>query len=214
MAEEQRPGVPPSPHGGAPRYPSQPSAASAAPMHWLQGRQPTTASSQIVAELIDRAIFSTVGGILGALCMIPYFLAVVGVVGNDSGRGASDASSSFGTVFGALALSLGLTLLVSVALLLVYAYLVGVKNKTPGFIAMKIELVSAVTGSPVGFGKAFLSLFIVGLASALTGGILGIVFWLSPLFDSTSGWAQAWQNKIIGAHFVSYKGAQTSRSGA
>jgi uncharacterized RDD family membrane protein YckC len=102
-------------------------------------------------------------------------------------------SSTGRTGGGALLL---LELIWIVAAFAYFGYFNGVKQQTIGKRVMKIKVVDANTGGPIGLGKALLRYLVL----SITGAICTIGYW-SPFFDSTKRY-QGWHDKAASSFVV------------
>jgi uncharacterized RDD family membrane protein YckC len=73
-------------------------------------------------------------------------------------------------------------------------YMIGRYGQTIGKRVMRIRVVT-LTGGSVGWGASAARSFVYTLASACTCGLLGLLFDLSPLFDS-SPWKRGWRDQV------------------
>lgn len=167
----------------------------------LEGAQPSTAGKQVLSWLIDWLIFGIGWAVLTFLALIPM------IIGLGSIRESRDAYGPVqdpdpGIFYGGLMVSITLTIVVAVGVFLLWWWLIATKGKTPGMHFMNQRLVSLETGKAVGWGPAFLRGLVIVFGGSLTGGVLTLLFWLSPLFDSTSGWFQGWHDKLIKAVYI------------
>jgi uncharacterized RDD family membrane protein YckC len=89
----------------------------------------------------------------------------------------------------------GDTTILAVAVLFGYEfYMIGRYGQTIGKRFMKLRVVK-VSGEPAGWGASAARTFVPMLVSCFTCGIGGMLFSLSPLFDS-SPWKRGWPDNI------------------
>lgn len=74
-------------------------------------------------------------------------------------------------------------------------------GQTVGKRVMQMQIVTIDGGGVPGWGRAAGRSLLVVLLSVVTGGLAGLLFYLSPLFDSTS-WKRGWHDKIAGTVVV------------
>ncbi|WP_052663649.1 RDD family protein [Psychromicrobium lacuslunae] len=193
---------------GAQQYPSpygQPAAPYGAAA--LQGARATTAGKQLLVWLLDGVIFGLPLTLLSFLSFLPLIFTTIEIANDHSRRHNLDelSSSQAASIFGSIAIAIVATGVLLLVYYFIYWWLIATKGRTPGMSIMGLRLVSIETGQPIGWGQAFLRGLVVVLGSQLTGGIGGLLFWLSPLFDSTTGWAQSWQDKLVKAVIIDTK---------
>ncbi|OZB80063.1 RDD family protein, partial [Microbacterium sp. 13-71-7] len=100
---------------------------------------------------------------------------------------------------GGLVLGIGATFVVALAWFLVVCFMQG-GGGSVGMRVMKLQLVRADTGAPLGFGRALLRNIVFGLSTAI------VVGYFTPLFDG-SGLFQGWHDKAAGAIVLDVRGA-------
>lgn len=167
----------------------------------LNWARPVSAGRQILAWLIDSVLIWLATMILGLLAFIPVFTGVARSTAVTD-RYGNVVSGNFDPLFAGASVSF---VLVGVVILLIhgtYWWLLATKGITPAMAMLGQRLVSVETGQPAGWGKAFLRGALIVVGSWLTSGILWLLLWLSPLFDSTTGWFQGWADKMIRAVFI------------
>lgn len=180
-----------------------------AQQHPLTGTRPVSGANQILYWLLDGVIFGAALTVLAMLAFIPYFASVLRVFSRSSGSsGVRDAQVS--EVLVGSASSLAIYAVVLLAYFVVFSWMVAVKGQTPGMRVLGLRLVSVETGRPMGWGPGCLRSAVIILGSQFTGGILGLLFGLSPLFDTQSGWNQAWQDKLVKAVLIDVKNGRDS----
>lgn len=142
---------------------------------------------RVLAYVIDAAIT------VGIVAVVPtvVMMAVVGRTG----------------VLVAVLIGMALYGLLGLGWFIVYTLMQGGRGSI-GMRAQRIRLADAVTGAPVGFGRALLRNIIWGLAGSI------VVGCFSPLFDGT-GRFQGWHDKVGGAMVLDAgaDGAGAPRSG-
>jgi uncharacterized RDD family membrane protein YckC len=176
----------------------------------LQGAAPTGAGTQIGAQLVEWVILSVPATLVVVLSMIPMFSAIASVAATSSNQlTESQAAELFGAAF----LSFGIAAVLSIAVGIFLWWWLAVKGKSIGYAIFGLRLVSADTGQPLGWGKIFLRFLVVYVVGVVTAGIGNLLFLLSPLFDSTSGWYQAWQDKMFGAVVINHKQGRDTYAG-
>jgi uncharacterized RDD family membrane protein YckC len=176
----------------------------------LQGAAPTGAGTQIGAQLVEWLILSVPATLVVVLSMIPMFSAIASVAATSSNQ-LTDAQAA--ELFGAALLSFGIAAVLSIAVGIFLWWWLAVKGKSIGYAIFRLRLVSADTGQPLGWGKIFLRFLVVYVVGVVTAGIGNLLFLLSPLFDSTSGWYQAWQDKMFGAVVINHKQGRDTYAG-
>lgn len=173
----------------------------------LAGARATTAGRQLLVWLLDDIILGLPVVILSFISFLPLIFKIVEVARLRAKyhiRGTL-SHAQWTELFGTLAMALIVSSILLLIYYFIYWWLIATKGTTPGMSIMGLRLVSLETGQPIGWGLAFLRGLIVVFSSQLTGGIAGLLFWLSPLFDSTSGWAQSWQDKVVKAVVIDTK---------
>lgn len=168
----------------------------------LQGAAPVPAGLQIGSKLLEALIISIPVSILGLLAFVPFFVAIFRAA-SDPALGSSPADGT-GAVIGAFMVTALVVALLWLLVALFFIWWLATRGKSIGNAIFGLRLVSTTDGQPIGWGKALLWYAVVIIGSALTGGILGLLFLLSPLFDNVSGWHQAWQDKMVGAVLINH----------
>ncbi|NYE94517.1 hypothetical protein FHU41_000738 [Psychromicrobium silvestre] len=175
----------------------------------LNGAVPVTGGRQVLVWLLDGVIFGLPVAILSFLCFLPMLFTIFSNIDKHAGsanvRHENWSDAELSAFFTSLLVGLLLNGILMLAYYGVYWYLIAVKGRTPGMSIMGMRLVSVETGQPIGWGPAFLRGLVVVLGSGITSGLLGLLFWLSPLFDSSTGWAQSWHDKMVKAVFIDTK---------
>lgn len=167
-------------------------------------------SRQLISGVLDLILFGVPMALSAAILATPFFAInfylVLKYPGGDSLPEDTLVASSDEALFisGLLTILLGMIGILSVSALL-YTTLLATVKRSPGMALLGLELVSTDQFTPVTAGQGFLRGVILTLSSIASGGVLGLLFWLSPLFDSTSGWAQSWQDKIVNAVVIDTK---------
>lgn len=179
-------------YGGAPYHPS------------LQSAAPVPAGLQIGARLLEALITGIAASVLGLLALVPFIAALVQVSSTGQPAGVGEDGQA-GALFAAFATTTLVILLAWLLTALVFVWWLAARGKSIGSAVFGLRLVSTGDGQPIGWGKALLWYAVVIIGSALTGGILGLLFLLSPLFDNESGWNQAWQDKMVGAVLINHR---------
>ncbi len=191
-----------------PQYAQPPYSAHQAPYGGpafhpaLQGAAPVPAGLQIGSKLLEALIISIPASILGLLAFVPFFVAIFRAA-SDPALDNSPADGT-GAVIGAFIVTAFVVALIWLLVALFFIWWLAARGKSIGNAIFGLRLVSTTNGQPIGWGKALLWYVVVIGGSALTGGILGLLFLLSPLFDNVSGWNQAWQDKMVGAVLISH----------
>ncbi|MDQ4215241.1 RDD family protein [Microbacterium sp. ASV81] len=116
--------------------------------------------------------------------------AILLVGGIASTATAASAGSAVAAV-GASLLGLGVTSVVALAWFFVYSALQGAGGSV-GMRALRLRLVHADSGTPLGFGRALLRNVVFGLSTAI------VVGCFTPLMDG-SGRSQGWHDRAAGA---------------
>lgn len=174
--EHTSPGV----AGGPTVQPSPTYAAGAAPaaavnVNYVAPRGPNgeelaSVGARIGARLLDMIALGVIGFVIGSL-------GLIGAV-EDPG---------LGSFAGMLALVAGMAL----AGILYEVVFIAVKGQTPGKMLCGVQIVKSRAGEMPGFGSAFLRWLLpaVMFIIPVLGWILGVLTWLSPLFDDRRrGW--------------------------
>lgn len=175
------------------------------PQHPLSGSRPASSSHQIQYLLWDVLIFGVPIMILTVLGFIPLFTSLFKVGAQPRGLSKSAQAQQFNDLTGSMFIPVvvfGFSLLVFFVL---YSWFIAVKGQTPGMRILGLRLVSIQTGRPVGWGRSCSRNAVLILGNQFTGGILGLLFWLSPLFDTQSGWNQSWQDKMVKGVLIDIK---------
>lgn len=135
---------------------------------------------------------------LFGLAVFVLFVVSMGIASKPPGDETSDVIAAYA----------GPLTAIGVVWLLVAVFFIGllaIRGSSAGNAMLGLRLVSTADGQPIGWGKALLWYAVVIVGSVLTCGILGLLFLLSPLFDTESGWHQAWQDKMVGAVTINHK---------
>lgn len=180
------------PYGGVPDHPA------------LQGGAPVPAGLQIGARLLEALIVGIAASVLALLALVPFIVAIVQVSSAGQPAGVGEDGQA-GALFAAVTTTALVILLAWLLIALVFVWWLASRGKSIGTAIFGLRLVSTNDGQPIGWGKALLWYAVVIIGSALTGGILGLLFLLSPLFDNDSGWNQAWQDKMVGAVLINHR---------
>lgn len=173
----------------------------------LQGAAPASAGLQIAAKLVEAVLIAIPVVVLSMLAVIPFIFAIVAAADYDTGTARGSAGENplmadVGMIFAAFITIVGVILLIWLLLSLALVWWLAVRGGSFGNAIFGLRLVSTETGQPIGWGKSLLWYVVVIVGTVVTGGILGLLFLLSPLFDSASGWNQAWQDKMVGAVLI------------
>lgn len=222
--EPQGPGQPggyppqPGPYG----YPPQPGPGYGYPQGGyrprnrypgVEGAEPTSAGRQILAAFVDNLILGVVFSVLGLLAFTPLF-ATLGSLPSSASTPSYDqygnpttglSPDQAGALAGSIAASLAIMAVLFLIVGIVLWWWLATRGKSIGNAVFGLRLVGQETGRPLGWGPTFLRGLLMWGANALTGGIMGLLFWLSPLFDSTSGWYQSWQEKLFKGVVIDHK---------
>lgn len=204
------------PIGPAPQQYGVPSVAPFIGSPALAGARATSAGRQLLVWLLDGLIFGLPLALLSFLSFLPLIFTAIDIASyqarNHINHGLSEAQAM--KIFGSLAIALAVSGVLLLVYYFIYWWLIATKGRTPGMSIMGMRLVSLETGLPIGWGQAFLRGLVVVLGSQLTGGVGGLLFWLSPLFDSTSGWAQSWHDKLVKAVVIDTKNGRDTFTSA
>ncbi len=188
-----RPDAPPPP--GYPPLPSYPPPPPPGPGYPLPGGWGTPGGApwspaarpladwwrRLVAIVLDTLILIVVAAILGAI-----FFGRARVANNANRLGFGNR---FLTGRSLLGLGIGLAY---------YGYLNGVVGQTIGKMALRIRVVDATTGRPIGIGRGMLRYFIYAALFALCL-VPGVLNALAPLWDRMR---QAWHDKAVNSLVV------------
>ncbi len=183
----------------------QPNPGYAPPQHPLSGTRPASATNQILYWLLDGLIFGIPIMILTLLGLIPYFMNLFNVMAQPRGLSEGAQEQQFSQLMGSMLIVVGVFALAMLVYFVVFSWFIAVNGQTPGMRILGLRLVSVHTGQPVGWKLALLRNAVLILGNQFTGGILGLLFWLSPLFDTQSGWNQSWQDKMVKAVLINVK---------
>lgn len=181
-----------------------------AEQYLLAGVRPATAGKQVLHWLLDGLILWLPFTILGLVAAGPFFTQMFDgfyALNNTSNTSVSPRGEQSGgeqTIVNFMVFVASSTILLLIYFGL-YWWMIAVKGQTPGMRILGLRLVSVETGQPIGWGQAFIRGAVVVLGTLFSGGILGVVFWLSPLFDTQSGWNQALQDKLVKAVAIDVK---------
>lgn len=204
------------PAGPGPQQYGQPPVTPFIGSPALAGARATSAGRQLLVWLLDGVIF----GVPLLLLSIPGFLPLISKLIDVASLQAQHrlqhglSKSQQLEIFGSLAVGVIVFWVLLLIYHFIYWWLIATKGRTPGMSIMGMRLVSLETGQPIGWGQAFLRGLVVVLGSQLTGGIGGLLFWLSPLFDSSSGWAQSWHDKLVKAVIIDTKNGRDTFTSA
>jgi len=136
---------------------------------------PAQISDRFVARLIDAAV------VLAPLCVLGLCIYATG----DTGGPATGSNPMLNVLVVAWYLF---------ALLYEFFMLAARGGQTIGKQVMKIKVVK-LDGQPIGWGSAASRVYVQSIASACTCGVAGLLFALSPLFDS-SPWRRGWPDQL------------------
>ena len=129
-----------------------------------------TWGSRAVGWIVDAAIFLIAYIVVLIIAAISPFLGVIALIG-----------------------------MVAFALWYQIFFAGGALGQTPGMMLAGVKLVNADTSSPVGYGRTFGRLLIASAISSFTFGIVGVIDYLFPLWDSRS---QTLHDKGVGTVVV------------
>ncbi|GGC85183.1 hypothetical protein GCM10011512_10070 [Tersicoccus solisilvae] len=184
------------------------------PYPGVEGARPTGAGLQIGAAFVDNLILGVIFGVLGGLSFIPLFATLAGLP-SSAYRRTTNASGTrtrseltpeaTNAVLGSVAASFAIMAVLFIIVGVLLWWWLATRGKSIGNAIFGLRLVSQETGQPLGWGPIFLRGLLVWGTSTLTSGIMGLLFWLSPLFDSTSGWFQAWQDKLFKGVVINHR---------
>lgn len=154
-----------------------------------QGQQYVTAGAgaRLGARVIDYLIVQVVSVALQA-AIFPLF----GLPSSLAWSLGDEESMSLGE----LGTSFAVTMSVALLGLAYYGYFIGVKGATPGKRAVGITVIDARHGGTIGFWRAVLREFVLGLSAMLC-----FIGYFSLFFDN-SGWAQGWHDKAASSRVV------------
>lgn len=141
---------------------------------------------------------------MSLLAVVPFIIAVIQVASSGH-SGPPGQEGQTGVLLAAFSTTALIILLLWLLIALVFVWWLASRGKSIGNAIFGLRLVSTADGHPIGWGNALLWYAVVIVGSALTGGILGILFLLSPLFDNESGWNQAWQDKMVSAVLINHR---------
>lgn len=136
-----------------------------------------------VAAIIDGVIVSVPSYIIMAIFSLGVSRRAEDAFRIDpsTGQVTSVDGGFFAGMFGGLIISF---LIVTVLGIVYYVYFWGgEKGQTPGKMAMRVRVVDADTGGPIGYGRAFVRWIVIGVLWTLCY-IPGIVDALFPLWDA------------------------------
>jgi uncharacterized RDD family membrane protein YckC len=152
--------------------------------------------------LVDGVIMSIIGTVLFFATTGPAYFSLIRLSVDYPSQVTSSQSSA---LFGQFLVGFLIFSLISLAIGIFFWWWLATKGKTIGYAIFGLRLVSVEDGQPLGWGKTCLRWLLTTIGSSLTGGILGILFLLSPLFDNVSGWHRAWQDKIFDGVVINHK---------
>ncbi|MDR2323068.1 MAG: RDD family protein [Microbacterium sp.] len=153
----------------------------------------TTSQAGSIAPLARRAIGCLIDSAIAAFIVIVGY----GVTLATTLPGLTQENAAARA--GGLVLGIGATLVVALAWFLILCVMQG-GGGSVGMRVMKLRLVRADTGAPLGFGRALLRAIVFGLSAAI------VVGYFTPLFDG-SGLFQGWHDKAAGAIVLDVRGA-------
>ncbi|HET7414153.1 MAG TPA: RDD family protein [Arthrobacter sp.] len=171
----------------------------------MRSAAPVPAPLQIGARLLEALIITIAASVLGLLALVPFIVAIVGVSSGGGEPAVAGENGQPGNLIAAFTATALVIVLVWLVVALIFVWWLAARGKSIGNAIFGLRLVSTTDGRPIGWGKALLWYAVVIIGSALTGGILGLLFLLSPLFDNESGWNQAWQDKMVGAVLINHR---------
>ncbi|GAB3527500.1 RDD family protein [Arthrobacter monumenti] len=163
----------------------------------LQGVAPASAGAQIGSRTFDVIVVGIPVLALSffGLALLGLFLLAMSMTGDDQ---TSDIIAAYAGPLAGIAVVWLLAAIFFIGLL-------AIRGSSAGNAMKGLRLVSTADGQPIGWRKALLWYAVVIVGSVLTVGILGLLFLLSPLFDTESGWHQSWQDKMVGAVMINRK---------
>lgn len=170
----------------------------------LYGAAPVSAGLQIGSRLLEAVIVGTAASLLSLLALVPFMAAVIQVSFADPPADAGQSPQAGGLIAAFTTTAL-VVLLVWLLVALIFMWWLAARGKSIGNAIFGFRLVSTIDGQPIGWAKALLWYAVIIIGSSLTGGILGLLFLLSPLFDSETGWNQAWQDKMVSAVLINHR---------
>ncbi len=142
-----------------------------------------------IAPLARRAVACLIDlAIVWVVVIVGYAIVAVALL---SARTAA-------AVFAASMIGLSVLMLVLLAWFLVFSFLQG-HGASLGMRLMRLRLVRADTGAPLGFGRALLRNVVFGLSASI------VVGYFTPLFDG-SGRFQGWHDRAAGALVLDVRG--------
>lgn len=168
----------------------------------FQDAQPVSAGRQIAARFIEALIAGGLGLILiGALIIVPV-LTSLGTVSVTEATLDPNKNNQTGILFMSGGIAALIVVLVALVVAGIFIWWLAARGNSIGNEMFGLRLVSTADGQPIGWGKALLWYAVVIIGSVVTAGILGLLFLLSPLFDTASGWNRAWQDQMVGAVLI------------
>ena len=161
---------------------------------------PLNMGNRVVAFIIDYAILYALGivaavilfaGVLGSASTIDCSYDSAGNYNCDSGAGAGAGIIITFVIF----------LILWLAVLVAWIYMLGVKGQTPGKKWMGVKVVDNDSGKPIGMGRAFLRYLVQGLCNYLC--FAGL--WSAWLDAPPEGRYRGWHDKAINSVVISVK---------
>lgn len=180
---------------GAPAYGPPPVQGEVAQAHTGLVTIPGLGTAKL-ATIGQRALARIVDGVLITVVIAVLWGIGFGalIAGTDETTGEANGLA-VGAFFGIFLLTVLITLAYEMVL-------IAIKGQTVGKMVVGVKVVRSQDGQVPGFGPSFMRWLIPAAASAVCG--LGIVVYLSPLFDS-SGRVQGWHDKAANTLVISTK---------
>ena len=191
------PPPPPPPPGGSYQLPSTPAVYSppAAPVQYgapqVYGPQPTYAGFwiRLVARLIDAVIVGIPFGVIFGV------LAVAGgVFAGNASSSSQDSQNAAAAAFGGIFILLYLIVLVVQVGYWIYFW--GSSGSTLGMRLLHLKVVDAVTGAPIGYGRATVR-FLMTIVNSWA----CYIGWIWVAFDPRK---QGWHDKVANSVVLQY----------
>lgn len=167
----------------------------------LRGAAPAGAGLQIAANLIDGLITGVISLVVFGIAAGPAYVNLISFAASNPRMSNAVAMKLLMDV----GVGASIASLILLALGIFLWWWLAKKGKNFGFAIFGLRLVSAQSGQGLGWGKTMLRYLVLNLGSSFTFGLLGLLFWLSPLFDNSSGWFRAWQDKMFDGVMINSK---------
>ncbi|MHA3704104.1 RDD family protein [Jatrophihabitans sp. YIM 134969] len=161
---------------------------------------PLSMGNRVIAYVID-------GLILNVLALIAVIILFTGIIGSAStvncnfdDAGNYNCDSGAGASAGII-ITFVIFLILWVAVLVAWIYMLGVKGQTPGKKIMGVKVVDNDNGQPIGMGRAFLRYLVQGLANYVC--FAGL--WSAWLDSPPAGRYRGWHDKAVNSVVISVK---------